>query len=114
MTTDRAVQLKLALFARIFGRDVRGDKQMPDHEIFELGDVVLQSGLTLRQAKLPYKTAGRLAPLPQNVILRPTFYGGQHPDTEPMMAAGRALDPDHYFIVVPNMLGNGPSSSPSN
>ena len=27
---------------------------------------------------------------------------------------GLALDPEHYFIIVPNMLGNGLSSSPSN
>jgi homoserine O-acetyltransferase len=31
-----------------------------------------------------------------------------------MMGSGRALDPAHYFIVVPNMFGNGLSSSPSN
>ena len=31
---------------------------MADYEIFALGDVVLQSGLTLRQAKLAYKTYG--------------------------------------------------------
>jgi homoserine O-acetyltransferase/O-succinyltransferase len=31
-----------------------------------------------------------------------------------MMQAGRALDPDRYFIIVPNMLGNGLSSSSSN
>jgi homoserine O-acetyltransferase len=31
-----------------------------------------------------------------------------------MMRAGRALDPARYFIVVPNMFGNGLSSSPSN
>jgi homoserine O-acetyltransferase len=87
---------------------------MPDHEIFELGDVVLQSGLTLHQAKLVYKTYGTLAPSRDNVIVMPTFYGAQHPDTEPMMRAGRALDPARYFIVVPNMFGNGLSSSPSN
>ena len=87
---------------------------MPDHEIFELGDVVLQSGLTLRQAKLAYKTYGKLASSRDNVIVMPTFYGGQHTDTEPMMRAGRALDPARYFIVVPNMFGNGLSSSPSN
>jgi homoserine O-acetyltransferase/O-succinyltransferase len=91
-----------------------GAEQMPDHEIFELGDVVLQSGLTLRQAKLAYKTYGKLAASRDNVIVMPTFYGGQHPDTEPMMRAGRALDPARYFIVVPNMFGNGLSSSPSN
>jgi homoserine O-acetyltransferase len=31
-----------------------------------------------------------------------------------MLAAGRAIDPTIYFVVVPNMLGNGRSSSPSN
>src|SRR5216683_1566045 len=87
---------------------------MPDHELFELGDVVLQSGITLRQAKLAYKTYGKLAPSRDNVIVMPTFYGGQHADTEPMMRAGRALDPARYLIVVPNMFGNGLSSSPSN
>jgi homoserine O-acetyltransferase/O-succinyltransferase len=87
---------------------------MPDHEFFELGDVVLQSGLTMRQAKLAYKTYGRLSSSRDNVIIMPTFYSGQHTDTEPMMRAGRALDPARYFIVVPNMFGNGLSSSPSN
>ena len=87
---------------------------MPDHEIFELGDVVLQSGLTLRQAKLVYKTYGKLAPSRDNVIVMPTFYGAQHPEAESMMRAGRALDPTRYFIVVPNLFGNGLSSSPSN
>lgn len=87
---------------------------MPDHEIFELGDITLQSGVTLRQAKLAYKTYGKLAPARDNVIVMPTYYGAHHPDTEPMMRAGRALDPSRYFIVVPNMFGNGLSSSPSN
>ncbi len=87
---------------------------MPDYEIFELGDLVLQSGLTLRQAKLAYRTYGKLSASRDNVIVMPTFYGGQHPETEAMMRAGRALDPSRYFIVVPNMLGNGLSSSPSN
>ncbi len=87
---------------------------MPDYEIFESGDVVLQCGVTIRQAKLAYKTYGKLAPSRDNVIVMPTYFGGQHPDTEAMMGAGRALDPARYFIVVPNMFGNGLSSSPSN
>ena len=87
---------------------------MPDYETFELGDIVLQAGITLRQAKLAYKTYGKLTPSRDNVIVMPTFYGGQHADTEAMMGRGRALDPAHYFIIVPNMFGNGLSSSPSN
>ena len=30
------------------------------------------------------------------------------------MLDGMALDPQRYFIFVPNMLGNGLSSSPTN
>ena len=87
---------------------------MSDYEMYELGDVALQSGLTLRQAKLAYKTYGQLNSARDNVIVMPTFYGGQHTDTEAMMSAGRALDPKKYFIIVPNMFGNGLFSSPSN
>jgi homoserine O-acetyltransferase/O-succinyltransferase len=87
---------------------------MVDYEVFELGDVVLQSGLTLRQAKLAYKTYGKLAPARDNVVVMPTFYGGQHTDNEAMIHPQRAIDPSRYFIVVPNMFGNGLSSSPSN
>jgi len=87
---------------------------MADYEIFELGDVALQSGITLRQAKLAYKTYGRLAASRDNVVLMPTFYSGQHFDNEAMIGPGRALDPARYFIIMPNMFGNGLSSSPSN
>ncbi|GIT02256.1 MAG: hypothetical protein CM1200mP27_08810 [Chloroflexota bacterium] len=31
-----------------------------------------------------------------------------------MIGEGKALDPTKYFIIVPNMFGNGVSSSPSN
>src|SRR5690349_6121951 len=81
---------------------------------FPLGDVVLQSGITLRQAKIAYETYGRLNAARDNVVVMPTFYGGQHTDTEAMLGPGRALDPGRYFIIVPNMFGNGLSSSPSN
>lgn len=87
---------------------------MFDYEIFELGDVRLQSGLTLRDAKLAYKTYGELSPSKDNVVILPTFFGAQHPANEPMIGPGMALDPANYFIIVPNHFGNGLSSSPSN
>ncbi len=87
---------------------------MTDYQIFEAGDVVLQSGLTYRNAKLAYKTYGTLDAAKSNVIVYPTSYGAQHPDTEWLIAAGKALDPTKYFIVIPNLFGNGLSSSPSN
>ena len=87
---------------------------MPDFETFELGNIVLQSGATLRGAKLAFKTFGQLNAAKDNVIVYPTFYGGQHYQNEAIIVEGRALDPSKYFIIIPNMLGNGLSSSPSN
>ena len=85
-----------------------------DYEIFELGDVALLKGATLRGAKLAYKTYGTLNSAKSNVIVYPTWYSGQHYDNEWLIGKGMALDPDKYFIIVPNMLGNGLSSSASN
>jgi homoserine O-acetyltransferase len=87
---------------------------MADCEFFELGDVVLQSGLTLRGARLAYQTYGELNASKDNVIVFPTFFSSQHTANEPMIGEGMALDPRSYFIVVPNLFGNGLSSSPSN
>lgn len=85
-----------------------------DYEIFELGSVQLQSGATLRDCMLAYKTYGTLNSKKNNVIVYPTWYSGQHTENEWLIGEGMALDPKNYFIVIPNMLGNGLSSSPSN
>ena len=87
---------------------------MDDYEVFEAGDVLLQCGITLRNAKLSYKTHGTLDRDRSNVIVYPTRFSGRHGDNEFLIGPARALDTDRYFIVVPNLLGNGISSSPSN
>ena len=89
----------------------RGDK---DYEVFEVGDLKLQSGETVRGARLAYKTYGRLNSHNDNAVVFPTFFGGRHTHNEGMIGEGKALDPTKYFIIVPNMFGNGVSSSPSN
>lgn len=85
-----------------------------NHETFELGEVRLQMGATLRDAKLAYKTYGDLSADKSNAIVYPTWYSGRHWENEWLIGDGMALDPAEYFIIVPNMLGNGLSSSPSN
>lgn len=85
-----------------------------DYEIFELGDFALQNRAMLRDAKLAYKTFGTLNAARDNAIVYPTWYSGQHYDNEWLVGQGMALDPDKYFIIIPNMFGNGLSSSPSN
>lgn len=81
--------------------------------VFEIPNLKLQRGMTLPRAKLVYKTYGRLARDKSNVILYPTSYGAQHHDTEWLIGPGRVLDSDDWFIIIPNMFGNGLSSSPS-
>ena len=85
-----------------------------DHSEFELGDVSLQSGGTLRDAKLVYKTYGNLAPAGDNVVVMPTFYTGTHQRNEGFFGPGRAVDPARHYIVSVNLFGNGLSTSPSN
>ena len=83
-------------------------------EVFELGDVQLQSGAALPDAKLAYQTYGELNAKRNNVVVLPTFYTGTHLRNEGFFGAGRAIDPAKHFVVSVNMFGNGLSSSPSN
>src|SRR3569832_2550852 len=85
-----------------------------DGEIFEAGDVTLQSGAVFPSLKLVFKTYGTLSPAKDNVILYPTSFSAQHTDSEWLIGPDGVLDPSRYFIVIPNLLGNGLSSSPSN
>lgn len=85
-----------------------------DCDRFVIRDFRLQSGLVLSEAALAYKTYGTLKPDRSNVILYPTSYGAQHPDLDWLIGPDRILDSSKYFIIIPNMFGNGLSSSPSN
>ena len=81
---------------------------------FDAGNLTLQSGAVLRDARLSWKAHGTLSPARDNVIVYPTSYGAQHPDLEWLIGADGVLDPTRWFIVIADMFGNGLSSSPSN
>ena len=81
---------------------------------FHAGDIALQSGLELPGAQIAYATYGRLSADRDNVVVFPTCFDGTHADNEFLIAHGRALDPERWFVIVPNMLANGLSTSPSN
>jgi homoserine O-acetyltransferase len=86
---------------------------MPDPLIYNIGDVVLQSGITHRNTQLAYQTYGTLNADRSNAIIYMTSYGAHHSDILWMVGPGKALDTDRYFVVIPNLFGNGLSSSPS-
>jgi homoserine O-acetyltransferase len=81
---------------------------------FALGDLALASGDVLRDAQLAYVSYGRLNAARDNAVLFPTYYTGSHRDNAKLVGPGRALDPERWFVVIPNMFGNAVSSSPSN
>ncbi len=82
--------------------------------LFRLGRLELVSGAQLPDAFLSWKTHGTLSAARDNVIVYPTSYSARHPDLEWLIGPDGILDPTRWFIVIPDMFGNGLSSSPSN
>jgi homoserine O-acetyltransferase len=83
-------------------------------EIYDLGPVAVEGGVTLPSLKLAYQTHGTLNADKSNVVVFPTWFGGQHASAMWIIGPDHPLDPAKYFIVVINIIGNGQSSSPSN
>jgi len=84
------------------------------HGVYRAGNLTVQSGDTLADARLSWKAHGTLSAARDNVIVYPTSYAARHPDLEWLIAPDGILDPTRWFIVQCDMFGNGLSSSPSN
>jgi len=85
-----------------------------DHQLYELGDFALESGIVLPDARLSFVTHGQLNAAKDNLILLPSFYLGDHHGYDFLIGDQNALDPANYFLVAVDMFQNGLSSSPSN
>jgi homoserine O-acetyltransferase len=93
-----------------YSSDVHGPQK-----VFHAGKLPLESGETLRSAQISYVTRGELSAKKDNAILFPTWYSGSTKILEQAyVGPGRALDPEKYFIILVNQIGNGLSSSPHN
>ena len=85
------------------------------HEFFELGDFELESGITLPNAKIAFKTHGTLNEAKDNVDPVPAHVVGNiRSRWRSSSARIGPLDPKKYFIILPGQFANGFSSSPSN
>lgn len=84
-------------------------------ELIGIGDLQLEEGGTLPDCRLAVSLHGQLNAAKDNAILVPTWYSGTSKVMEQVyIGAGRALDPDKYFIICVNQIGGGLSTSPSN
>ena len=86
-----------------------------DFKHFDLGNLVLESGETLRGAKLAYRTFGTLNADKSNAVLVTTWFSGTGKVMQDVyVGPGHALDPARYFIIIVDQLGSGVSASPHN
>lgn len=85
------------------------------YDLHSLGRFELEEGGVLPDLELAVATYGTLNEDRSNAILIPTWFSGTHQTWEQVyIGPGRALDPEKYFIVVVNQIGNGLSTSPHN
>ncbi|PVH86975.1 homoserine acetyltransferase family protein-like protein [Cadophora sp. DSE1049] len=84
---------------------------MADVQTFKLGDWKLQSGQSIPDAEIAFKTFGD----PKSpAIIYPSWYSGSIADNEWLIGEDHVLNPKNYFIIVTALFGNGQSTSPSN
>jgi homoserine acetyltransferase len=84
---------------------------MSEIKTFNLGDFKLKSGGEIPDAFIAYKTFGDPS---SPAIIYPTWYSGTISTNEWLIGDSMALSPKRYYIIVPALIGNGESSSPSN
>ncbi len=85
-----------------------------DHDLFDLGDFALESGVVLPGARLAYTTYGTLSAAKDNVIVLTGGFNASVAEHASRIGGSSPLDPAHWFIIVIPLIGNGQSSSPSN
>lgn len=78
----------------------------PEHQVANLGDIRFESGEVVKDFKVSYVTHGKLSRTKDNVILVLQHFAGDHHDVDFLIGPGKALDPDKYFIVAPDFVGN--------
>lgn len=82
-------------------------------EYAEFSECRLLSGESISPCRVGYRTFGTLNADKTNAVLIPTWYTGtsaQHA----YLVSPELIDPDKYFVIIIDAIGNGVSSSPSN
>ena len=79
-----------------------------------LGDFKLESGETIRDLQIGYRTVGALNAAKSNAILWPTWFTGTSAQLLGFVGPGKLLDPSKYFVILVDALGDGVTTSPSN
>jgi len=85
-----------------------------DQKFASLGDFKLQSGETIKDCRIGYRTYGTLAVDKSNVVVVPTWASGTSEQLAGNVGRGKLADSTKYYVILVDALANGVSSSPSN
>ncbi|HEU5421812.1 MAG TPA: alpha/beta fold hydrolase [Streptosporangiaceae bacterium] len=78
--------------------------------VLELGDLPAERGGVIRDARLAWQAHGTLSAAGDNAIVYPCSYTADHDELAWLIGPDKVLDPDRWFIVIPDMFSNGCSS----
>jgi homoserine O-acetyltransferase/O-succinyltransferase len=78
--------------------------------VFELGDLPVERGGVIRDARLVWQAHGTLNAARDNVIVYPCSYTASHNELAWLIGPDGVLDPTRWLIVIPDMFSNGLSS----
>ena len=112
----RITSAVLALCALLTTRATAYDDasvQDGEQKYADMGTCMLVSGEAIEGCRIGFRTYGKLNAAKDNTVLVPTWYGGTSKE-HAFLASEKAIDPNKYFVVIVDAIGNGVSSSPSN
>lgn len=86
----------------------------PKLQFEELGNFKLESGKTIEDCKIGYRTFGKMNEDKSNIILFPTWLNGTSGEIASLIGPDLLVDDRQFYVIAVDALGNGVSSSPSN
>src|SRR5215468_2915476 len=82
-----------------------------DNGVLNLGNLPVERGGVIADARLVWQSHGTLNAARDNVIVYPCSYTATHDDLTWLIGPDGVLDPSRWFIVITDMFSNGISSS---
>jgi homoserine O-acetyltransferase len=80
----------------------------------DIGNFKLEKGGEILDCTIGYRTYGKMNADKSNIIIFPTWFGGNTKGLEGLIGPGKIADSTKYYIISLDAIGDGVSSSPSN
>lgn len=112
MLSNKIIKFVGLVFSLLFL--LNGIAHAQEQRFAALGNFKLETGATIRDCRIGYRTFGIMNADKSNAVLILTWAGGTTEQLQSAIVAGGLVDPEKYFVIAIDALGNGVSSSPSN